>query len=421
LLTGLLAGVAPALQGSRPDLTPALKAGEVAGRHQPSRVRSGLLVGQIALTVVLLVGAGLLARSLRNIHRLDPGFDAEHTILATIDLRQAGYHGVEINSLYLRMLERVAALPGVGAVAATAGSPFGWSIGGSVSVPGRDSLPRLSTGSPYYQVVTPGYFVAMGTPVRGRDFTAADRGAPVAIVNETMARLLWPGQPAVGKCIRVGDDKRCDEIIGLVPDARRFGLVEDPSMQFYVPLRGDSNEVFTALVIRALGRPADIVASVRQAMQTAGPGLPFVQVTPLADRVAISIRPWRLGSTMFTTFALLACLLAAVGLYGVLAYTATQRTHEIGVRMAMGASRYAVLRLVMGYGLGIAAVGAAIGALAALASGRVLSSLLYAVSPSDPLVLLGAGTITLLVAVIAGLVPARRATRVDPMVALRYE
>jgi putative ABC transport system permease protein len=144
-------------------------------------------------------------------------------------------------------------------------------------------------------------------------------------------------------------------------------------------------------------------------------------VTPLADRVAISIRPWRLGSTMFTLFALLACLLAAVGLYGVLAYTATQRTHEIGVRMAMGASRYAVLRLVMGYGLGIAAVGAAIGALAALASGRVLSSLLYAVSPSDPLVLLGAGTIPLLVAVIAGLVPARRATKVDPMVALRYE
>ena len=425
LLTGILVGVAPAVQAGRAGLTSALKAGAGEGRYQRSRLRSSLLAAQIALTVVLIVGAGLFARSLRNVRGLDLGFDPERVILGTIDLRSAGYTMPEINALYLRMLERVQTLPGVEYAAATAGSPFGWSTGMSVSVPGRASMPTLKTGGPYYQAVTPGYFAAMGTPVRGRGFTATDRGALVAIVNQTIARLLWPSEDAVGKCVRLGDDKRCREVVGVVPDARRFQVVEDASMLVYVPFLGDPRNgfgsVFTALVVRTHGRPEDMLASVHATIQQTAANLPYANVTPLADLVAPSIRPWRLGSTMFGAFALLALVLAAVGLYGVLSYTVAQRTQEIGIRVAMGAQRGDVLRLTVGQGVRIAALGAGIGAVAALVGGRVLSSLLYGVSPRDPLVLFGAAAILLIVAAVASYLPARRAAKVDPAVALRYE
>jgi ABC-type antimicrobial peptide transport system permease subunit len=192
-------------------------------------------------------------------------------------------------------------------------------------------------------------------------------------------------------------------------------------MHFYVPFAGDSNGFITALVVRARGRPQDLVAPVRAVMQETAANLPYADVTPLADLVAPSIRPWRLGSTMFSAFAVLALVLAALGLYGVLAYTVAQRTHEIGIRVAMGAQRSDVLGLMVGQGVRIAALGAGIGALAALAGGRVLSSLLYGVSPRDPVVLLGAALIPLVVAALASYMPARRAARVDPVVALRYE
>jgi len=235
-----------------------------------------------------------------------------------------------------------------------------------------------------------------------------------------MARLLWPGETAIGKCF-VGRDKRCAEIVGVVPDARRFNAVEDASMHFYVPFTPDSSEFITALVVRARGRPQDLVAPVRAAMQQTAANLPYAAVTPLADLVAPSIRPWRLGTTMFGLFAGLALVLAAVGLYSVLSYTVGQRSHEIGIRMAMGARRSNVLGLMVGQGVKIAALGAGIGAVAALAGGRVLNSLLYGVSPRDPLVLLGAAVIPLVVAAIASYVPARRAAKVDPVLALRYE
>src|SRR5256884_611504 len=421
LLTGFLAGLVPALQVGRADLTPALKAGAGEGRYRRSRLRSALLVGQVALTVTLIVGAGLFARSLRNVAGQDFGFDPAHTLLATMDLRAAGYRPAQINQLNLQMLARLEGLPGVAAAAATIGHPFGWATGCSVSVPGRDSIPQLKSGGPYCQRITPGYFAAMGTSVHGRAFTPADRGSPVAIVNETMARLLWPGESAIGKCFLVGSDKRCAGIIGVVPDARRFNAVEDASMHFYVPFTDDSSEFITALVVRARGRPQDLVAPVRAALQQTAANLPYAAVTPLADLVAPSIRPWRLGTTMFGVFAGLALVLAAVGLYGVLSYTVAQRSHEIGIRMAMGARRGNVLGLMVGQGVRIAALGAGIGALAALAGGRGLSALLYGVSPRDPLVLLRATVIPLVVAALASYVPARRATQGDPMVALRYE
>jgi hypothetical protein len=288
-------------------------------------------------------------------------------------------------------------------------------------VPGRGSIPELRSGSPYYQQVTPGYFDAVGTQVRGRGFTSADRAFSVAIVNETMARVLWPGENAIGKCFVPGDAKFCTEVIGVVPDARRFKAVEDSSMMFYIPFSGNSDQFITALVVRARGRPEDLIGSIRSAIQETSPNLPFASVTPLADLLAPSIRPWRLGSAMFSGFALLALLLSAVGLYGVLAYVVTQRTHEMGVRVAMGAQGWDVKRLMISQGVRVAAVGAVLGALGGLVAGRVLSSLLYGVSPRDPLVLFAAVLVPVGVAAIASYLPARRASRVDPVVALRHE
>jgi len=420
LLTGLLVGVVPAWQVGRRDLTPALKAGAGEGRYQRSGLRSALLVGQVALTVVLIGGAGLFTRSLRNVEGQNFGFDPAHTLLATIDLRAAGYTPAQIDAVHLQILARLEALPGIEAAAATVAHPLGYATAWSVTVPGRDSIPQLSSGGPYYQQVTPGYFAAMGTPVRGRAFTAADRAGSVAIVNETMARLLWPGENAIGKCFVAGE-KTCVEVIGIVPDARRFNAVEDATMTFYVPFSSDGNGFITALVVRPRGRPEDWIPSVRSAIQETAPNLPFASVTPLADLLAPSIRPWRLGSAMFGAFALLALVLSAVGLYGVLAFTVTQRTHEIGVRLAMGAERRDVLRLMVRHGVAIAAVGAGVGAVGALAAGHVLSSLMYGVSPRDPLVLLAATLVPVVVAAVASYVPARRASRVDPVVALRYE
>ena len=421
LLAGIVVGAVPAWQLARRDLTPALKAGAGEGRYQRSRLRSGLLVAQVALTVVLIIGAGLFARSLRNVEGQDFGFDPTHTLLVTTDLRAAGYTTAQINAVHLQILARLETLPGVEAAAATVAHPLGWSNGMWVHVPGRDSIPRLPSGGPYYQQVTPGYFAAVGTRVRGRGLTSADRGLSVAVVNETMARLFWPGENPIGKCFVPGDAKICTEVIGVVPDARRFNAVEDASMTFYVPFSGNSDQYITALVVRTRGEPEEWIGQVRSTIQETGPNLPFVQIAPLADLLAPSIRPWRLGTTMFAGFALLALVLSAVGLYGVLAYVVTQRTHEMGVRVAMGAQGWDVKRLMISQGVRIAAVGAALGALGGLVAGRVLSALLYGVSPRDPLVLFAAVLVPIVVAAVASYLPARRASRVDPVVALRYE
>ncbi|MGH7568094.1 MAG: FtsX-like permease family protein [Gemmatimonadales bacterium] len=425
LFVGVLTGLAPALQVGREDLTHALKSGAGEGRFQRSKLRSLLLVGQVALTLALLVGAGLFARSLRSVVKIDLGFEPERVLTATMDLAAAGVSRADANALYLRMLERVQAVPGVEHAAAAVGSPFGWSHAMRVSEPGRDSLPRLKSGGPYYQAVTADYFRTMGTPLlRGRGFTPADRaGAPgVVVINETFARLVWPGEDPVGKCVRLGSSRECREIVGVVPAAKRFAVIEEVTMHLYLPLpQSDFSAPISALLVRPVGRPDDMVAAVQREMQGVQSNLPFARVVPLADLAAPSIRPWRLGTAMFGLFALLALVLSAVGLYGVLAYTVGQRTHELGVRIALGAQQDDVLRLVVGQGVRMAGLGIAVGAIVALLGGRAVASLLYGVSPHDPTVLSVAGGVLLAVAVLASYLPARRATKVDPMVALRTE
>lgn len=422
LLVGLLTGLAPALRVGREDLTHSLKGGVREGRYQHGTLRSLLLATQVALTLALLVGAGLFARSLRSVRDIDLGFEPERVLTASVDFRAAGFSRPEANRLYLRMLERVERLPDVEHAAVSVGSPFGWSMARGLVIPGRDSLPRLKGGGPYRQAITPTYFATMGARVRGRDFMSVDERAKVAIVNESMARAIWPGENVIGKCIQDGDRHApCSEVIGVVSDAHRYAVVEDPAAMYYVPLVPGEEDGITALLVRARGQPEDLAEAVRREMQSVQNDLPFAQVVPLADLVAPSIRPWRLGTTMFGLFALLALVLAAVGLYGVLAYTVGQRTHELGVRIALGAQRDDVVRMVVRQGVRVTGLGVAAGAVVALLGGRAVASLLYGVSPHDPAVLVVAGLVLLVVAMLASYLPARRASRVDPMVALRTE
>ena len=426
---GLLAGVVPALQASRPRLTAALAGGQRGGGLQRSRARTTLLVTQAALSAVLLIGAGLFVRSLRNVTSADLGYDQRKVFMVELDTRGSGYTSAEESELQKRLHERLRTIPGVESVSRSGTAPFYSGAMRGISVPGLDSIPTLPTGRPWFNPVTPEYFRTMGTSiVRGRGFTPDDRrGAePVLIVNETMARLLWPGQDALGKCVKIGDaSSPCSTVVGVAEEARWNEIRPEPVMQFYAPMEQQPSRGLGTIFVRPAARTnAEFVAvgeRVRRAALAESPKLGFVTIRPLADLVEPSIRPWRLGATLFGAFGLLALVVTTVGLYGVLAYAVAQRTHEMGVRLALGARAADVLRLVVGEGLRLVAAGVALGSAVALYGGRWIESLLYGVSARDPLTVGVVGLTLLAVAVAASWVPAWRATRVDPNVALRAE
>ncbi len=426
VLTGILSGLVPALQSSRPDLATALKAGEREGMHQRSTLRSALLAGQVALTLVLITGAGLFVRSLRNVHGIDLGLDVRRVLAVNLDFRGTGYGLRDIVALYWRMLDRAASIPGVERVSAAMGGSFGqWSFGSRVSIPGRDSVPALAAMSPYFNAVTPDFFATTGTRIEhGRALTAADGAAQakVAVIGSTMARLLWPGQDPVGQCFVFGRNRDCTEVVGVAADVHRQELVEEPQMQFYVPLaRGDTVNTPSVLYLRAAGDARALAATVRRDLQGLEGNLAQVSVTPIEDLVRSQLVPWRLGAAMCGAFGALALVLAAFGLYAVLAYAVTQRRQEMGIRLALGAEARDLFRLIVGQGLRVTAAGTVVGALAALAAGKLVASLLYGVSPHDPLVLATAALVVVAVAAAASYVPALRATKMDPLVALRSE
>lgn len=426
LATTLLAGVAPAWQASAPDLSAALKAGAREGTVQRSNTRTALLVGQIALSLVLLTGAGLFISSLRRVQSLPLGFDAERLISASVDLASVGYGDADINAAYERMRQRVRALPGVESASLAVGSPFGSGFVIGLEIPGHDSLPK--TFGPYVSAITPEYFQTLGTRVlRGRGFDAQDKSGaePVVVVNQTMAKLYWPGEDALGRCVRLGRrPARCFTVVGIVEDARRGSLTEGPEVQYFLPLaQADSvvrNHV-TALLVRTAGRASDLTGAVRREIQASVPDLPYPNIDPMPSLFARELRPWRLGSALLSLFGLLGLLLASIGLYGVLSYIVSQRTQELSIRIALGADRRDLLRLVVRQGLRVTLIGVACGAVGALFAGKAIASLLYEVSPRNPLVLTVVGLVLIMVALLACYVPARRATRVDPMVALRTE
>jgi putative ABC transport system permease protein len=426
LAATLLTGLVPAIQASRTDLVSAFKSGGHGTTGHGSATRTTLLVTQIALTLVLLVGAGLFVRSLRNVQDVDLGFDADRVLGVTINLSGAGMANAEANKVYLRLLDRFQQIPGVERAAASMGTPFDNSWSQSTRAEGIDSIPSVKSGGPYYQAVTPGYFATIGTRVvRGRDFTAADVAGspPVTIVGASFARLVWPRQEAIGKCLYLGDDstRTCTRVVAVAADAKRGGVTETESLLYYVPFAQYTDRpVINGVFVRMRPGTLGLAAALMREVQAVG-NLPFPKVQSIADQVVPQLRSWRLGAEAFTAFGLLALLIAATGIFAVLSYGVSQRTKEIGVRVALGAQSGHVVRMIVGQGMRAAVIGAVLGIVGAVGLGRAIASLLYQVPPTDPAVFGGVVVILLSVAAAAAYLPARRASQVAPMIALRSE
>ena len=428
LVTGLLTGIAPAVQASRPALTAALRSGAADGASPRSRLRSGLLAVQATLSLVLLVGAGLFVRSLWRVVHTDIGYDPHGVIVADVDLGVAGYDKPGRLAFYDQAFERLRVLPGIERASLAINSPF-WTMNSKgIRLTDRDSTPRSPEGGPYYNGVTPEFFSTMGMRlVRGRLFTPDDRAgsAPVMVINQQMAGFFWPEQDPIGKCVKLGGDSLpCSQVIGVVANARIDAIQEKPRLAYYVPLEqslalGMSRD--RILFLRTRAEPGALIPTVRRVLQGMAPNLPYATIRSFQSQIDPEIQPWRLGAAMFGLFGGLALIVAALGLYSVMSYTVVQRTHEFGVRAALGASPGRIVRSVLLDGLRVMLAGILLGVLVSLAGGRLLAPLLYQTSPRDPAVFLLVGATLLAAAVMAILLPARRATRVDPLEALRAD
>lgn len=427
LTTGIPTGLIPALQASTPELVGSLKSGAREGGGHRGATRRVLVAAQAALSVVLLVAAGLFLRSLQRVQSLDLGYDAEQVVSVNVDLVGSGIAGDKMKLLYDRLLERVAGVPGVRSAALSIASPFATAIDGRVTLPGRDSLPIPASKQPLLNAVTLGYFTTLGTKiVRGRAIEAQDKFGtrPVGVVNELMARTLWPGLDPIGRCVILAEEKEkpCVEVVGVARGAVWNDFREEPRMQLYVSMAQKTYDfAMRELFVRASGDPASLQKSLRAAVREVEPLVRDVEARPLARNQDEALRPWRLGATLFTIFGALALVLATLGLYAVIAYGVTQRMHEMGVRVALGADGGDIVRLVLSEGVSVAAAGITVGVVVAIAASHWLREFLFEISPRDPLTLVAVAAILLAVSVVATLVPALRATRVAPGEALRSE
>ncbi|MFL6261769.1 MAG: ADOP family duplicated permease [Thermoanaerobaculia bacterium] len=426
LAAGLLAGAVPALWTSRRDLTLAIRSSTRERTPGRSRVSLAISATQLALTLILLAGAGELGWSLYNVLHLHLGIDIGRVLVTTLDLKAEGYPQSRIEEIFRRAEERIGRLPGVERVSVAATIPFESSKASALAVPGVPQLPELETGGPYVNAVSPGFFATTGTRLlRGRDFTPQDgTGATlVAVVNQTMARLLWPAGDALGKCLKIGGEEApCSSVVGIVEDARRSDLQEGPTLQYYVPVAQAPAALSSrALFVRARVDAEELQGRVRQEVQSLEPGLPLVEVRSLQDLVAPQLQPWRMGMAVLSFFGLLALILALVGLYGVIAHTLEKRRYELGVRIAHGAQRSDVLWLVLRQGLVIGVVGAAGGVLLALGTARFLQPLLFQVSAQNPLILGSTSALVVLLALVASWISAQKTRYLDPAVVLRTE
>jgi putative ABC transport system permease protein len=432
LLTGVVFGLIPALQVTRPNLMGSLREGgrgSLSGR-QGQRARNLLVVSEMALAVMLLVGAGLLMRSFLQLQQVDPGFRPQQTLAADLSLPDRSYpEEAQRAEFYRSLLERIGGLPGVRAVGAVSMLPMGseqFII--NYQVRGREPAAPGEAVSLEVRIATPEYFRAMEIPLlRGRAFTEADHAdAPqVALINETAARQIFPDEDPIGQFIALGwgiDEDRFagGEVVGIVGDVRQFGPGADFAQEIYLPFAQIPLHDMT-VVARTAGDPQALAGVMRGEVRTLDPALPVMDLRTLEHVVSRAVAQPRFYMLLLSLFAAVALALAAIGIFGVLAYLVTQRTREIGLRIALGADPGTVQRLVAGRALRLAIGGVVAGMLGALALTRVLESLLYGVSATDPLTFVAVSLILIGVALVASYLPARRAARVDPMVTLRAE
>lgn len=430
-LVGLLFGLAPALQASKTDLNDALKEGGrgASQGHGRNRVRALLVVSEIALSLLLLIGAGLLIKSFVLLRDVNPGFDAENVLTMRIPLPGAKYAAEPQKqaTFYRELTGRVSALPGVESAGATLALPLGGTdddFGRSFIPEGRPLVPEESLQTQYF-VATPDYFKTMRIPIKtGRSFTDHDthETSPVVVVNESIARRVFAGQDPIGKRITVWrDEKFAREIIGVVGDVKSSRLEEETGYQIYVPHAQDVGWGTLSLAVRTKGEPEALTSQVRSAILSIDKDQPAFDIKTMADVFSASVANTRLVVLLFGVFSMFALLLASIGIYGVIAYSVAQRTHEIGIRLAVGAQTKDVLKMIITQGMILALIGAGLGLAGAFAATRLMKSLLFGVSTLDPLIFIGVSLLLTVVALLACYIPARRAMKVDPLIALRYE
>jgi predicted permease len=430
IASGILFGIAPAWQVSQVATFTTLKEGGRSGTAglNRQRLRSGLVVGEVALALVLLVGAGLFLRSLAYLQEVNPGFEPTGVITGAVTLPANQYKdAARCAAFYGAVLDRLSSQPGVTSAAAGVQVPFNGQDGSSsFEIEGRPSHPGDPGPHGDFDVASAGYFATLKIPLEsGRAFSSEDQSktAPVAVIDENLARQYWPNENPIGKHIRFGAPDPWRTIVGVAAHTKHSNLAGDfakgkfyfalPQVQF--PLQA------ATLMVRTETDPSHMVTPLREAVRAVDPSLAVSQIRTMTDMISQSLESRRFVVTLLGVFAILALLLAVIGLYGVISYSVTQRTPELGIRMALGAQRSEVLALVVGHGMKLAAIGAAIGLAASVALGRLLSNQLFRVSSFDPITFALTAVVLIGAALLACYIPARRATRVDPMNALRYE
>jgi putative ABC transport system permease protein len=429
IVTGVLFGLAPAVQASKTDLNKALKesSGRNPGSFQGSGLRNLLVVSEVAVALLLLVGAGLMTRSFFRLQQVNPGFEATNLLSMNLALPTQKYRGQQTNVFYNQLVERVSNLPGVKSVAGIDPLPLSNS---------NVMAPFLVEGAPFVamtdrpevglRVITPGYFQTMSIPLlKGRSFSEQDRdNTPnVIVVNEALANRYWPNQNAIGNRLGFDEDpskQEWREIVGVVGNVKHKALATEAMPEVYFPYQQFPSN-FMSLVVHTASDPGSMIPAIRSQVLSVDKDQPVSDIMTMDQRLAKSVASSRFVMLLLSTFSILALGLAAVGIYGVMAYLVTERTQEIGVRMALGAQKRDVLKLVVGKGMALAVIGTVIGLGASLAFTRVMRSLLFEVTPTDWLTFVAASIVLLTVALLACYIPARRATKLDPLVALRYE
>ena len=422
-VAAIVTSIGPALLAVRGDISSVLRAGMRDGSYQRSRTRTALLVAQGSLSVILLIGAGLFVRSLGNVRALRLGWEPAPVLIVTPDYRGLVMDSGAATAFRDRLLSTAQSIPGVQYAARVNGLPFSTSTY-PLFVRGIDSVQRL--GRFNYQATTPDYFSVVQTHiVRGRGYTASERGTlgRVAVISESMARALWPGQDALGRCFRLeADTMPCMTVIGIAEDAVQYSISDNERLLYYMPDDvPPSVRPGKRLLLRVSGDPTAQTERIRRALQAVMPSPAYVTVSTLEDLVDRQRRSWRLGADAFTAFGVLALLVAAVGLYAVIAYDVEQRTHEMGIRVALGAQTWNIVRLVVEQGIRFAAAGVALGIVAAVLLAHWVQPLLFGESARDPVIFGGVALTLALVALVASAVPALRASRADPSSSLRSD